>query len=400
MLLRSPKLAVVYSSQLFSLLADNLYLVALPWIVLQITGSTLALGSVFALAAVPRAVLLPFGGVLADRIGQRSIMLTVSLIRSLVLAVLAVLLAKGDTWALYLAAPALGTLTAFYYPAEGSVIPRLVADAHLPAANGLVQGTTQLLGILGPALGGVTVGAVGGEMTLLVAAGAYLVAAVVLGFLRLGPVGTTVRPSFLKQLREGLGVVWADAVLRWLILVIALVNLSFVGPFFVGVPALVKDVFGLGAEAFGGLTAAFSLGSLVGVTLSSFTGRFRAKGELAVSAATLTYLSLGLLGLAPAYSYSFGLLLVAGIGSGVQNILLVTLVQLRVPKALLGRVISLVLVGSFGLAPLSQLLAGLFAEKYDVRLLFPLGASTGLIVLLIGARWIIELGQDVRERGL
>ncbi len=391
MLLRSSKFLLVYTGQLFSLLADNFYLIALPWLVLKATGSTLALGSVFALAAFPRALLLPFGGVWADRIGQRRIMFVASLVRGFVLLGLAAFLAQDKVWALYPAAFLLGTASAFYYPAEGSIIPRIVTSEQLPSANSLVQGTTQLLGILGPALGGVAVGLLGGEDTLLVAAGSYALAAIMLLFLRLQKTSVAERASFFSQLTEGIRVVWEDPALRWLILIIAFSNFGFVGPFFVGIPTLVRETFGLGAEAFGTLTAAFSLGSLGGISLAALTGKLKIKGKLAVIAMVITNLGIGLLFLASNFTLSLGLLIVAGIGSGMQNILLITLLQLRTPKALLGRVMSLILVGSFGLSPLSQFLAGTFAERFEVKLLFPVGAMISLAALLLGARWIIRL---------
>ncbi|CAN5545549.1 hypothetical protein BH24DEI1_BH24DEI1_13810 [soil metagenome] len=279
-----------------------------------------------------------------------------------------------------------------YYPAQGAIIPSIVAKEALPSANSLVQGATQLLGILGPGLAGVAVGVVGGELTLIAAACAYALAATVLLFVRLQAQEETAgRPGFVQQLAEGFRTVWADPVLKWLIVVIAVGNLGFVGPFFVGLPVLVRQSFGLDASAFGLLTGVFSLGSFMGISLAALTGKVQAKGKLVVGAAVLINLGLGLMGVAPNLLYSLGFLFAAGIGSGIQNILLITLIQLRTSQALLGRVMSLILVGSFGLSPLSQFLAGAFAELYGVSLLFPLGALLGLGVLLVGARWFVRL---------
>ena len=400
MILRTPKFLFVYLSQLFSLLADNLYLVALPWLVLQITGSTLALGSVFALSALPRALLLPIGGVWADRTGPRRMMVVVSLLRGLILLSLVLFVRQDEVWVLYLAALALGTASAFYYPAEGSVIPRIVSPEQLPAANGLVHGTTQLLGVLGPALGGVLVGAlgggrVGGLVTLLVASGGYVCAATLLVFVRLQREQNAERPSFATQLREGIETVLHDPALRRLIGMIAFINLGFVGPFYVGLPALVRQTFGLGAEAFGSLAAAFSLGSLIGVFIAAAIGS-RSKGregKFIAASLMLLCLGIGLLGTAPSLIYALGFLLAAGLGSGIINVLLITLIQLMTAKELLGRVMSLILVGSFGLSPVSQFLAGAFAEHFSLSLLFPIGASVMLLVLLLNVRWLVQLGR-------
>ncbi|QYJ14533.1 Enterobactin exporter EntS [Rubrobacter xylanophilus DSM 9941] len=180
MLLRSPGFLRVYCSQLLSLLGDQLYLIALPWVVLELTGSALALGTVFALGAFPRALLFPVGGALADRVEASRLMVASGFARGLVIAGLAALLGTGQTWAPYLVAVLLGAAASFYYPAEGSLLPRLLPRDLLQSANGLVQGTNQLASVLGPALGGAVVGALGGGAALTIAAGTYTLAAVVM----------------------------------------------------------------------------------------------------------------------------------------------------------------------------------------------------------------------------
>jgi MFS family permease len=391
-LLRIQSFPLVFTSQLCSLLADQFYLIALPWIILQITGSPLAVGSTFALAALPRALFLPIGGVWADRQGPRRIMVIVSVTRCLVLIGLIILLSQDVIWGIYPAALLLGTAAAFYYPAEGSILPRIVPKDLLQSANGLVQGANQLIGIVGPALGGVAVSTLGSEIVLAVAALSYLGAALLLWPLQI-QMQTYVRAEghFLSELLAGARRVWGDPALRRLLLTIALVNLGFVGPFNVGLPALVQGSLGLGAEAFGLLAAAFSIGALSGVFIATLSGKINAKGRLALGSVLVTGLGFGSLGVVSGLVPALGLLAVAGIGSGLANVILITLLQLRTSEDLLGRVMSLVLVSSFGLAPLSQFLAGVIAEGLGVQTLFPIGACIMLLALVLGGRWIIHL---------
>lgn len=369
-----------------------MYLIALPWVVLQLTGSALAVGSTFALAALPRALFLPIGGVWADKQDPRRIMILVSLTRCVVLLGVFVLLQQGKLWAVYPAAIMLGTAAAFYYPAESSILPRILPKQMLQFANGLVQGSTQLVGVVGPAVGGVAVGVLGSQSVLALAALAYVSAALLLVPIRVPLLAQgNEQKSFWRELLAGARCAWADPVLRGLLLTIAFVNLGFVGPFNVGLPALAQGPLQGGAEAFGLLAAAFSVGALLGVGIATFSSKLHWKGGLAIGSVVLTSLGLGSLAGVSDVPSALGLLVIAGVGSGLVNVLLITLLQIRAPEAFLGRIMSLVLVSSFGLAPISQFLAGVIAQEVGVRALFVIGACISLSALTLGGRWIMRV---------
>ncbi len=119
-------------------------------------------------AGLPRAVLVLVGGVAADRFSPRSIMLASNAARAVVVAVLAVLVFTGsvELWMLFILAFVFGAVDAFFWPAQGAIVPMLVSDDKLPGANGLMQGSQQLTGLLGPALAGILVGGGGHRVGL------------------------------------------------------------------------------------------------------------------------------------------------------------------------------------------------------------------------------------------
>ncbi|MDP9121992.1 MAG: MFS transporter, partial [Acidobacteriota bacterium] len=127
-----------------SLLGDQFYLVALPWLVLQMTGSSLALGTILMTAAIPRAALMLAGGVVTDRFSARRVLITTASTRALLVGTVAVLiwLHVIELWHLYVLTFAFGVADAFSFPAGAALVPTLVAPRQLQAANSLLQSST------------------------------------------------------------------------------------------------------------------------------------------------------------------------------------------------------------------------------------------------------------------
>jgi MFS family permease len=139
-----------------TMLADQAFLVALTWLVLRITASGAALGTVLAVAAIAGIALMPFGGVLSDRLSPITVMSSANAARAALMGTLTLLVLADATriWHVYLLAEGLSALDALHYPASMSVTPLLVRRDRLNAANALVQGVEQVSGVLGHALAG------------------------------------------------------------------------------------------------------------------------------------------------------------------------------------------------------------------------------------------------------
>src|ERR671937_2546854 len=146
-----------------SWLGDFFSYVAMAWLVLQLTGSSLALGSVLVVQALPRAVLMVVGGALADRLSPRLTMLGSMGVRAVSLAPLAVLVLAGrvQIWEVYAIAIVFGVVDAFFWPARSSILPQVVSDRELEPGNALLNVTSMAAAIAGPVLGGLVVALLG-----------------------------------------------------------------------------------------------------------------------------------------------------------------------------------------------------------------------------------------------
>lgn len=363
---------------------DFIYLVALPWYVLQETESTVALASIFAAAAVPRAVLLPVGGVLADRLGAVRILALAAVLRALILLALVAIVWQGSLLLAYPLAFLLGCSSGLYYPAEAGVLPGLVGRARLASANGMSQSINHLLTIIGPGLGGLLVAQLGVMATLLIAAGGYVLAVPLLlaiPFRRMDI--SDRRPS---DPMAGMRFVWHTKRLRVLLMMLVLSNLGFIGPFYVGLPLLTETLRGT-AETYGLLLAGFGAGSLGGAVAVSAQSRLRSM-RVALVAFTTLYLAVAGLAFAPSTAVAVSLVAIAGFGSGIGNVVLITTIQRLAPPRIVSGVMGVVLLASFGVAPVSQLAAGIASQSLGPGPPFLIGAIAGLAgVALVWSVW-------------
>ncbi|HJT53664.1 MAG TPA: MFS transporter, partial [Candidatus Angelobacter sp.] len=174
--LRDPQFRMLWIGSAISLLGDQFYLVALPWVILQLTGSAVAMGTIMMLASVPRAVLMLLGGVLSDRFSPRRILISTSCARTAFVGAISVLVWFHilALWHLYLLAFAFGTADAFATPAASTYLPFLVKKDQLVAANSLFQSTAQLTTITAPAPAGLIIKAFGAAWAFMADAISFL----------------------------------------------------------------------------------------------------------------------------------------------------------------------------------------------------------------------------------
>jgi MFS family permease len=283
-----------------SVLGDQFYFVALPWLVLQLTGSGLALGSVLMTAAIPRAVLMLAGGAATDRFSSRSVMLASNFMRCLVVSILAVLVLNHTArmWHVYVLAAGFGTFDAFFYPAYTAMVPGLLQPAQLAAGNALMQGSVQLTGLIGPAAAGVVIGGAGLGAAFGVDAVSFGVSLAMLLLITTTTVAAAAaQPSLLTSMREGISYALTHVTIRSLLVAFAVMNLFLTGPFMVGAPLLAKQRFA-GAAALGLLYSAFGAGALAGTVIAGRDRREHRLGPILVTVygvAGLTMITLGLL---------------------------------------------------------------------------------------------------------
>ncbi len=381
-----------------STVGDYCYAVALPWLILSGHGGTVMLGTVLACYGVPRTVLIPAGGVLADRFGPRAVMLAADASRCVLMALLAVMAARRADSLIALApvAALVGAGEGMFLPASFSIMPTLLPAEQLAMGNALSTAIVRAGSLAGPLLGGLLVAPAGPSPAFAVDAATFGVSAVAMALIRVEqrPIQASHRissgprvagPSTWQLLRR-------SPVLRILLAVTVAANITAGGTFEVAMPALAHARYG--ASGYGALIASFGAGAVAGTLIGSRMGMLRrpiivACAGFVVEAAALCLLPLfgGVAGAATA-------LIVAGLCNGFGNVVLFTLIQQRFPAQSLGRVMSLLMVSGIGSFPVSVGIAGLLVRHLHAAAFFPVaGTALGVAVLASLTR------REMREFG-
>lgn len=395
--LRIRNFRLLWIGEGISLLGDQFYLIALPWLVLQLTGNALAVGTVMATAGIPRALFMLVGGALTDRFTPRKLMIYSNLARLILTGLLAALVMTNSiqTWMLYVFALLFGLADAFFFPAQTSIVPQLVGKDQLQAGNAMIQGTATLSLFVGPVLAGALISALDNGSTLSSVGIALAFALDSLSFLAsitmLSQMDTgkaqaragKTNDGVLTSIREGLAYAWNDVTLRIVLGLVAGINLLVIGPVSVGVPVIARMRFPEGATAFGLIMSVFGGGSLLGIILAGFLPKPSPKrlGTVLLSVMSTIGIGLAVIGVAPSMFVAAGASLAMGIASGYNNILLITWLQSRISPSMTGRIMSLIMFASVGLNPISMALSGALIGINATALLVGAGGLMTILTL-------------------
>lgn len=380
-----------------SLLGDQFYMIALPWLVLSLTGNALAVGTVMAMAGIPRALFMLLGGALTDRFTPRNLMIGSNLARMILTGLLAALVLTNliELWMLYALALFFGLADAFFFPAQTSIVPALVDKDQLQQGNAIIQGTAQLSLFIGPVLAGAAislldVGASHSTSGLALAFAldslSFLASITMLSLMRVENGNTRAQKAeagVIASIREGLLYVRNDATLKLVFSITMGLNLLINGPFAVGVPVVARTRFPEGAAAFGLIMSLFGGGALLGTVLAGVLPKPSNKRLGTVSLSVLSTMGIGLavIGFAPTMYIAASATLVMGSASGYANILMITWLQRKVAAEMTGRIMSLVMFAAIGLNPVSTALAGILIGLNAAVLLVCAGILMTLFTL-------------------
>ncbi len=401
---------LLFSGATTSLLGDQFALIATPWLVLRLTGNPLILGAILALEGIPRALFMLVGGAITDRLSPRLVMLCSDLIRLLLTAAMAFVVLTGTVqlWMLYAFALGFGLVAGFAIPASTSIVPMLVENQDLQAGNSLMMGATQLTGFVGPTVAGILIGRyasslLGIGLAFTIDAVSFAVSAACLLLMQSGGRLTASpqaagREDVGRAIVVGMRYLWHDQALRLLFLLMAAMNLLFTGPLLVGIPVLANQRLTEGATAFGLLMSAFAGGNLAGYLLAGSLPRpAGATMRLFLAALLAAFaLVLGSYGFIRSTWVDCGLTFLLGLGNGYLAILLMTWIQTRTPKEMLGRMMSIIMLAGTGLVPISQAVAGA-VSKGSLTLLF---AGAGGLGLLLTFWAVLQPGLRTFSEGL
>jgi hypothetical protein len=359
-----------------SMLGTSMSAVAIAFAVLASGGTATSLGVVFAANIVPMVAFMLGGGVLADRLGRRPVMLTADVARCAAQGALAAMLVFGrpHVWLFVVAAFVVGTGTAFFQPALSGLPVQLAPRDQLGNVNalfGMVQPAAQ---VAGPALAGVVIAAGSPAAAIAVDAASYAVSALALALLRFPAAERRAAArSLLRDLADGWAEFSAHAWLWLQTLQFTLFNLLTWGPYLVLGPVLARDYLG-GARAWGAILACYGGGAIGGGVLA--LGR-RPRRPLLVSTITTVGFALPPLALAlrlPLLAVTAAALL-AGAGSAFGGAIATTVTQQRLPADVLSRVGSFNVVGAFAFGPVAFIAAGPVAATLGVRAVLGFGAA-------------------------
>ena len=352
---------------------------ALGWLIVKLTHAPLVLG-IFGFASLaPTLLLAVFGGTLADRINRRTILIvTQSVLMLLALALSA--LAYTNTlawWHILIIAALTGSAVAINSPAYQAIIPDLVPSQDLTAAIALNSVQFNVARIIGHALAGIVVVAVGEAGCFLLNALSYI--AMLYALCRISVSSghrSDDRVPFLQRTAEGMGYLRSHRALLRLILAVGCISL-FGLPYFFLLPGFARDVLHIDARKLGYLTASVSVGGLIGGLLMRAIAQHLDKHLLAATAGVSFWIALVAFALSHTYWRSVALLIVLGFALVLTISTINNLLQISTPPALRGRVMSIYGIALNGLAPLGSVLAGALAQRTSLQTAIAILSLTG-----------------------
>jgi MFS family permease len=378
---------IFFVGQLVSLAGSWMQNIALAWLVLELSGSPLAVGALAFWRFVPFTVFGLVAGVVADRVDARRLVIATqgtALAISVVLALMT--LTDTATLPLVYAFAALGGLTlAFDAPGRQSLTYQMVGPRSLPNAVALNAGLFNGSRVIGPAIAGVVIAAFGTGVCFVLNAFSFLAVLAALVSLRkeeLHEVERDPTAPLVGGLRRAFSFVRHDPQLRTILGVVTIV--STVGfNFHVLVPLLASDTLHVGAEGFGLLSASFGLGALVGA-LATATFRGASWRLFATGATAFGVLALALAPVTNAL-LAGALLFAVGISFTLFTANANALVQLGAPDTLRGRMVGIYLFAFVGIAPVGGLLAGWLADVGGTELAFAVAGVTSLVTIAVAS---------------
>jgi MFS family permease len=376
-----------FFGQVVSISGTWMQSVAQAWFVVQYTHSPLAVGLLAVCQFGPYALLGLFGGAIADRLDQRSVLIGTQAAFMITATLLAVLTLTGHAtvWEVYVIAAITGTVTVLDTPVRQAFTIQMVGRDELPNAVALNSSLFNASRIVGPAIAGALIAVAGVGICFLINALSYLAVLAALWLMRvpqLFPVSKDERhQNLFRGSLEGLRFAWRTPIIRsvlMMMLVIATISMNFN----VLLPVLASRTLNSGPEVFGILSALFGFGALVGALFSASLGR-ASRHTLLIGAALFSASEIGLAPLHVAWAAGIALV-VTGIAFTLYSSQANASLQMAVTDQLRGRVLGIYGYVFFGTAPIGGLLAGWLAQQGGTELAFLVAGLIGLAATIYG----------------
>jgi MFS family permease len=349
-------------------------------LIFQLTGSTMALGSMWLLYFIPSLILQLFIGPYIDRWSRKWIMIFSQWTRGIVfvLPLAALLSGNLEVWQIYAVQCVVGLITPFYVPANHAITPTIVEKDQLQSANAYIDGTVRLMTFLSPIIAGIVIEYIGVYITLFFVSAMLIMSGFTLLFIQENRSNIEVRKTWLADFREGISFFFSQKIIVWLGVFLAFVQFGVGVTMVTTLPYITQELGGTYAE-YGYFMAGFPIGYIAGAFLVTRikykSRRYLMLGSLFTGG--LTYIAL-------CFNYSIPLAIttetIAGIVMAIFSIHNTTIIQKIVPNDLMGKVFSVRLLIIRGAMPLGVLVGGVLSEMFGVR---PLYLLIGLLISIV-----------------
>ncbi len=385
--LRHRDYRLLWMGTLFSSSGQWIQQASIGWLTYEVTGSPFLLGAVNGLRSLPLLLLGPFGGVAADRLDRKRLMLSTQIFLMIVTAIFATVVVTGNAhvWNIIVFTLLTGVGWAFNMPVRQSIVPHLVPRADLMNAVALNSAGFNLTRVVGPSLAGVLIATIGVGGNFYLQSLAYVGVAAMIWQMRIPQIqGASRDVSVGRNLAEGARYVWRHPTLRSQ-MSLALIPVLVALPYVSLLPVFAKDVLGLGPGGFGLLMAAPGVGAVVGTLTMASIGNVKRKGLVLFISLTGLAIALVLFSQSRSVLLSLGLLVLMG---GFQMTYMTTnqtLLQITTPDEFRGRVMGIYMLNQ-GLLPLGSLLAGTLADVWNAPL--AVAVMGGALLALVGVAFL------------
>lgn len=382
--LRNRNYRLYYTGQSISLTGTWMQTIAQAWLVLQITNSKVALGTVTMLQFLPITIFVLFAGVIADRVPKRNFILVTQVLAMTQALILTTLVWSGrvELWHVYVLALMLGVANAFEQPTRQAFVVEMVGKDDLMNAVALNSGMFNGARLVGPAVGGVIIAAVGVKAAFLLNGISFVPVIASLLMMDLSKLYTThnrqtgkVNP--IGELREGLSYSFRTPRVMLIIILVAIIG-TFGYNFTVMLPLLTRYVLNRGSSGLGFMTAAVGLGALISALTLASKSQERARRTLFVGAGAFAVL-LGLVAASQWFYLTLFFLLLLGVANTAFAATANTSLQLATPDYLRGRVMAIYMLLFAGSTPIGGFFTGFMADRVGVQ------ATVGIEAALCGA---------------
>ncbi|WP_237982095.1 MFS transporter [Bacillus thuringiensis] len=355
-LLKNTNFLFLWAATLFSSFALAFFTFSQTWYIAKTLNLEASLGVVFVALSVPRLIFMIIGGAVADKFPKKNIMFYSNIIRAILVATILTWFIVGDvtlyTFALF--ALFFGLADAFFWSADGSILPELVEKSRLTQANSLTQMTNQASVILGPVLGGILIKFTNYETIFSITILLLIVAAILVQKIQFTvPEQQNTDKGMFTSIKEGILYVKESPFLSTFLLCSAFLNLFLIGPMQVGFPLFVKNVLHGDSLQFSYLEASVGGGMAIGAVIVGLKNINRRRGLFCIIMMLLS----GVFFLSINFSTMLWQALLAGMFYGITIAMaivpLMAMIQSTVKEEMMGRVMSLLMLSSMGFIPLS-----------------------------------------------